>query len=171
MFVVNIKLNFKKIFVGCVIIAAFIAIIVELNSDNSTLSSAKLIEKYDYILDENNYAEILKSVHENIDANINKTVKFSGYVFRMPDFKDDYFVCGRNTLVNSEENIAGFLCQSSDAAKLKDNEWVEITGIIIKGNYNGDMPIIKVGSIKKIEAPANTYVNATSTDSSTNTAK
>lgn len=158
MFVMNIKLNFKKIFIACIIIAAFIAIAVELSSNNATLSSAKLIEKYDYILDESNFTTILKTVHDNIDANVNKTVKLTGYVFRMPDFKEDYFVCGRNTIINNEENIAGFLCQSNDASKLKDNEWVEITGIIIKGNYNGDMPVIKVGSIKKVTAPANTYV-------------
>lgn len=158
MFVVNFKLDFKKILIGCIIIAAIVAIIMEFSLKNDTIASAKYIEKYDYVLDETNFTDILKTVHDNIDANVNKTVKFTGYVYRMPDFKKDYFLCGRNTIVNNEDNIAGFLCQSSDAEKLADNEWVEITGIIIKGNYNGDMPIIKVGSIKKVTAPANTFV-------------
>lgn len=158
MFVVNFKLDFKKILIGCIIIAAIVAIIMEFSLKNDTIASAKYIEKYDYVLDETNFTDILKTVHDNIDANVNKTVKFTGYVYRMPDFKKDYFLCGRNTIVNNEDNIAGFLCQSSDAEKLADNEWVEITGIIIKGNYNGDMPIVKVGSIKKVTAPANTFV-------------
>lgn len=158
MFVVNFKLDFKKILISCIVIAAIVAIIVECCSKDNTISSSKAIEKYDYILDESNYTKTLKTIHENIDANINKTVKFSGYVYRMADFKEDYFVCGRNTIVNGEDNIAGFLCQSKDASKLVDNEWIEVTGIIIKGNYNGDMPVVKIGSIQKITAPANTYV-------------
>ncbi|MCX8074231.1 MAG: hypothetical protein N2749_01410 [Clostridia bacterium] len=159
MFVINFKLNLKKIFIVLLIIAALIAIIIEFGfSNNASISSSKAIDKYDYILEESNYTEILKMVHDNIDANVNKTVKMVGYVFKMADFKEDYFVCGRNTLVNGEDNIAGFLCQSKEASKLTENEWVEITGVIIKGFYNQDMPVVKVGSIKKIAAPANTYV-------------
>lgn len=159
MFVVNIKLNFKKIFIICLIIAALIAIIVEFGySNRDSISSSKSITNYDYIFDDANYTNFLKTIHENMDANINKTVKITGYVFRMPDFKEDYFVVGRNVISGGTDNIAGLLCQSKEATKLTDNEWVEITGVIIKGNYNGDMPVIKVGSITKVTAPANTFV-------------
>lgn len=159
MFVINFKLNIKKIFIILLIIAAIIAIVIEFGfGSGASLMTAKNIDKYDYILDETNFTATLKTIHENIDANVDKTVKLVGYVFRMPDFKEDYFVCGRNTIVNGEDNIAGFLCQSKEAKKLLDNEWVEITGVIIKGSYNGDMPVIKVGSIKKVTAPANTFV-------------
>ena len=47
---------------------------------------------YDFVLTEDNYTSILKQIHENIDENIGKTVKMSGFVFRMPDFKEKYFV-------------------------------------------------------------------------------
>ncbi len=159
MFVVNFKLDFKKIFIVCLILAAIIAIAVEFGySQNETLNVAKSIDKYDYIFEDGNYTSLLKTIHENIDANVNKTVKITGFVFRMPDFKEDYFVVGRNIIINNEESISGILCQSTDASKLADNEWIEVTGIILKGNYNGDMPVLKVGSITKVTAPANTYV-------------
>ena len=50
------------------------------------------------------------------------------------------------------------MCEYKDSSKLIENEWVEITGVIIKGEYNETVPVIKVGNIKKITAPANTFV-------------
>lgn len=159
MFVVNFKLDFKKIFLVCILVAAIIATIIEFGNNNSKVVNANLDNNYDFVLTEDNYTSILKQIHENIDENIGKTVKMSGFVFRMPDFKEKYFVCGRNTIINNEDTVAGFLCEYDDANKLIDNEWVEVTGVIIKGEYNGTMPIIKIGNLNKITAPANTFVD------------
>lgn len=158
MFVVNFKLDFKKVFFACILIAAIIATIIEFGSGNDSISTSKKDENYDYILTEENFTSTLKTIHENIDQNLGKTIKISGFVFKMPDFKDGYFVCGRNTVIDNENNVAGFLCNYAESSKLVDNEWIEITGVIIKGEYNGVMPIIKVGNITKITAPANTFV-------------
>lgn len=159
MFVVNFKLDFKKVLFACIAIAAIIATIIEFGSNNLSISTSNKEENYDYILTEENYIETLKKIHENIDENIDKTIKMSGFVFKMPDFKEGYFVCGRNTVIDNENQVAGFLCNYSDSSKFIDNEWIEITGVISKGDYNGIMPIIKIGSINKITAPANTFVN------------
>lgn len=162
MFVVNFKLNFKKILIICLLISIVSAILIEFVASGSNLESATTMKKdeskYDYILTDENYIQLLKEVHENIPGSVNKTVKMSGFVFRMDDFKENIFVCGRNTIVNEEDTVAGFLCESTDASKLKDSEWIEITGVIKEGTYNTTMPIIQVGSIKKIAAPANTFV-------------
>lgn len=158
MFVVNFKLDFKKIFFACLVIAAIVATLIEFGSSNLSISTSKTQENYDYILTEENYIGILKNIHENIDENLGKTIKMSGFVFKMPDFKDGYFVCGRNTVIDNENQVAGFLCNHADSSKFIDNEWVEITGVITKGDYNGVMPIIKIGTINKITAPANTFV-------------
>ena len=162
MFVINFKLNFKKILIICLTISVVAAILIEFISSGSNLESTTTLKnddsKYDYILTDENYIQILKEVHENIQGSINKTIKLSGFVFRMDDFKENIFVCGRNTIVNGEDTVAGFMCDSTDASKLNDSEWIEITGVIKEGTYNSTMPIIKVGSIKKITAPANTFV-------------
>ena len=52
---------------------------------------------------------------------------------------------------------------------LKDSEWVELTGVIIKGEYKELMPVLKIDSVKKITAPANTYVTTTPKTDTTNT--
>ena len=158
MFVVNFKLDFKKIFFSCILIAAIIATIIEFSNGTNSISTSQKQENYDFILTEENFTNTLKQIHENIDENLGKTVKMSGFVFKMPDFKDGYFVCGRNTVINNENNVAGFLCNHSESSKFIDNEWIEITGVITKGDYNGVMPIIKVGNVTKITAPSNTFV-------------
>ncbi|MEG2311047.1 MAG: hypothetical protein RSB76_03565 [Clostridia bacterium] len=157
MFVVNFKLNYKKILFICVVVALLVATILEFGFNKTSSVNAKL-EKLDYVLTDENFTEVLKTVHDNIDMNLDKSIKMSGFVFKMPDFKDGYFVCGRNTIVDNADTVAGFLCNHPDFAKLVDNEWIEVTGIISKGEYNGTMPIIKVGNIKKINSPANTFV-------------
>lgn len=158
MFVLNFKLDFKKLFFTCVLIAAIIATIIEFGNNKTSIVSSNKDNNYDYSFTDENYTKYLKDIHENIDANINKSVKITGFVFKMPDFKDTYFVCGRNTIQDRENKVAGLLCKYDDSTKLVENEWVEVTGIIQKGEYNGQVPILNVGNITKITAPANTYV-------------
>ncbi len=158
MFVLNFKLDIKKIVFGCILIALALATIIKFGNDSTNTVSSKTTNTFDYTLTEENYVDTLKTIHENLDENIGKTVQMNGYVYRMPDFKDNYFVCGRDYLVNNENNVAGFLCYEDQGDNLLDNEWIEITGVIAKGEYNGETPVLKVNHITKITAPANTYV-------------
>lgn len=147
------KLNLKKILIVSAIIIVAIALFLEITSmfkDN--------LSSFDYILDENNFTETLKNVHDNIDSNVGKSIKLSGFVFRLPDFRSNYFVCGRNMLLDNEEKVVGFLCTYNQDVELADGEWIEITGTIIKGYYTTDMPVIEIESINKITAPTNTFV-------------
>lgn len=158
MFICNFKLDIKKILIISAVIIVSISLFIEINS----MLKANNKESLDYTLDSENFTEILKTVHDNIDANIGKTIKLSGFVFRLPDFKSNYFVCGRNMILNGEEKVVGFLCTYNKNIELKDAEWVEITGTIDKGYYTTDMPIIEITSINKITAPANTFVKTPS---------
>ena len=51
------------------------------------------------------------------------------------------------------------MCNFDKSISLLENEWVEVEGTIIKGNYNGEIPVINVDKITKIIAPANMYVS------------
>jgi len=154
MFVCNMKLNVKKLFIISAVIVVAIALFFEITSmfKNNTSGS------FEYVLNENNFTEVLKSVHDNIDENVGKKIKLSGFVFRLPDFKSNYFVCGRNMLLGDEEKVVGFLCTYNQDIELTDGEWIEVTGTIIKGYYTTDMPVIEIKSINKITAPTNTFV-------------
>lgn len=157
MYIRNIKLNTKKILIVCLVIAIAVALILELNSNSSTPLPTKT---YDYELNEENFTTILKQAHNNIDSCVGKTVKASGFVFTLYDFKQNNFVCGRNMMLDGEEKVVGFLCEYNGDLDLAQGEWIEISGVITKGYYMGDMPVIKVDKIKKITAPANTFVKA-----------
>lgn len=153
MYICNLKFDIKKILIIIGAIALCIALIVEIGS---RLNENK--KQYDYVLTESNFTSILKTVHDNIDENVNKTIKLSGFIFKLPDFEDGYFVCGRNMILDNDEKIVGFLCNYNGNFKLEDSKWIEVTGHIEKGFYTTDMPVIIVESIKEISAPTNTFV-------------
>lgn len=155
MYICNLKINIKKILIICLIISIAITLALEIIDMNKPKNIS-----YDYELTNENFTTILKSVHENIDDNIGKTIKLSGFVFTLPDFKDENFVCGRDMILGGEEKVVGFLCEYTGNTEIAESEWVEITGKIIKGYYMGDMPVIQIDSLNKITAPANTFVDA-----------
>ena len=54
--------------------------------------------------------------------------------------------------------IVGFLCEYENAKDFANETWVELTGKITKGNYHGDMPIVKVTEMKTVDKPNEEYV-------------
>lgn len=160
MFVYNFKLNVKKTIIACFIIAIIIAFIVE----GIAMYRNKQKEQFDFTLDNSNFTNVLKDVHNDIERNVGKTIKISGFIFTMPDFKEGYFVCGRNMIFDNDEKVVGFLCNYKNIDEFEESEWVELTGHFIKGYYMSDMPIIQVDSIKKTDVPSNTYVDPPKSD-------
>ncbi len=163
MFIYNIKINgsktFKYFFVGIVILVIIIVGVVTLKifhgaSNNNEISSCMPQNKISKITTQN-YTNILKTVHDNIDNYVGNEINFTGYVYRLIDFNDNQFVLARDMIISSDLQtvVVGFLCEYKNAKTFKDNSWVEITGEITKGDYHGDMPIVKVTEIKKIDNP------------------
>ena len=159
MFVLNIRMDYKKIIIICVICAVLLARMIELFSKREYIEVNADIENFDYTITEENFVSTLSYLHENIDKNIGKKIKVSGFVYTLPDFNDDFFICGRYTVDENETKVAGYMCNFDKSISLEENEWIEIEGNIIKGNYNGEIPVIKVDKITKIIAPANMYVS------------
>lgn len=162
MFIYNVKLNGKQIVkILFVIIAIVVTIYFAISAykiyNNSFKVKDELNENNVMYLTAENYTNILKAVHENIDDYTGKNICFTGYVYRAIDFEETEFVLARDMIVNSETQtlVVGFLCNCKDAKKFADNSWVEITGEITKGDYHGDMPIIDVKEISQIEKPQN----------------
>ena len=108
----------------------------------------------------NNYSNVLKAVHENIDDYVGTKINFTGYVYRVLDLKENQFILARDMIISSDFQsvIVGFLCEYDKALEYEDNSWVEITGEIIKGDYHGDMPIVKITNINKTNKPNDEYV-------------
>ena len=167
MFIYNLKLDksfILKIFIILAIIISCIIVLISaykiLNSNNYETSKHILNENGVINITNDNYTNILQSVSNDIDSYLGKKICYSGYIYKLIDFEDNQFVLARNMVISSEYEslVVGFLCESEVASSFKNNTWVEVTGTIERGEYHGEIPIIKVINIKQIDAPEDEYV-------------
>ncbi len=163
MFIYNIKINgsktFKYFFIGIVLLVVVIVGIVAFKifygASNSTELSSCLPQNKVSKLSATNYTNVLKAVHENIDDYVGVQINFTGYVYRVLDLNQNQFVLARNMIISSDFQyvVVGFLCEYENSKDFEDETWVELTGTITKGDYHGDMPIVKVTQIEKVDKP------------------
>lgn len=168
MFIYNFKVNgsklFKYIFTGIVLLIIMILIFVSIKlfmgaKSNKNVSSC-IPQNGISEISTKNYTNVLKTVHENIDTYVGVKIKFTGYVYRVLDLTDTQFILARDMIISSDFQyvIVGFLCEYENAQDFENGTWVELTGEITKGNYHGDMPIVKVKEIKTVDKPNEEYV-------------
>lgn len=167
MFVFNMKVDgnrISKILIGifCVIILIvtfFICYRLIFNSFFKT-NDDMVKENTIYEISAQNYTNVLQNVHSNLDKYVGQKIKFSGYIYRLYNFSNEQFVLARNMIISSDFQtvVVGFLCHSQTASNYEDNTWIEVTGTITKGNYNGEIPVIEIDSINKINQPTDEYV-------------
>lgn len=164
MFVCNLKLDKKLIFkIGFILLFIIVLIIAGLSfykifyaervKDDIPVPNVSNISA-------NNYTNVLKSVHDNLDEHIGQKIHFTGYVYRVYDFNETQFVLARNMIVSSDNQtlVVGFLCNYKNAKDFANNTWVEITGKITKGDYHGDIPVIEIKEMKPCDKPQDEYV-------------
>lgn len=161
MFIYNLKVDgnkLGKIFLGillCIMIIITAIVVYRILGNNYFKTSDNSEPLKVQELTVNNYTNVLKTVHDNIDTYVGKKICFTGYIYRIYDFSDNQFVLARNMIISSDFNyvVVGFLCECENAKNFEDGTWVNLTGEIYKGNYHGDMPIIKVIDIKQCDKP------------------
>ena len=141
MFVFNLKVNgsriFKYFFIGVIIFLILILGIViykVFSGANNSAKSESCLPKGVSKISSNNYTNILKAVHENIDSYVGKQINFTGYVYRVLDLEDNQFILARDMIINSSNQtvVVGFLCEYNDSNQLENGTWINVTGTIIK---------------------------------------
>ena len=163
MFIYNLKINGKKMWKICLtillilIISLFIFAVLKI----FTASKRELSENTNVIeISSNEYTNFLKSSHENINSYIGKTYKLTGYVYRLPDFSSTQFVIARTMVIDDNQSavIVGMLSECSTAQNYDSGTWIEVTGTIKRGNYNGEIPVLEITNIKSVKAPDDEFV-------------
>ena len=168
MFVFNLKINPKRIFVALGVLLTIVLIFFIVNrfvlNNKSKVNDEIAPSKHIGTIDNNNYTDTLKMVHENLDMYLGQEVKITGFVYRLNDFQDDQFVIARNMVIDSTSNplVVGLLCSFFKSEDFEDGAWVEIQGIISQVEYNGTIPSIKVKNMTRIEKPEDEYVSTPS---------
>jgi len=103
MFVYNVKFNSKKVFkiifilmiiLGLVFAGITVYKVIFKNSSSATSAT--------YQIEPNNYTNVLKSVHDDLNTYIGQKINFTGYVYRAYDFQDNQFVLARDMVVSSD---------------------------------------------------------------------
>ncbi len=162
MFVYNVKISSKRLFKMIIALMFIIVlIIIGLSIYKTFIKTSTISDDSDvYTIDSNNYTNILKAVHDDLDTYIGQKIHFTGYVYRVYDLDSDEFVLARDMVINSEFQtlVVGFLCHYEDSNIFKDGSWIDIVGEIKKGYYHGDIPIIDITEIKETEKPIDSYV-------------
>ena len=168
MFIYNVKVNGNKLFktiflIMLILLLCIIGMVIFKifnGASNSETNSHFLPQSSVNKITPGNYTNVLKTVHDNIDDYVGMKINFSGYVYRVLDLKENQFILARDMIISSDFQsvIVGFLCENNDAKNFADNTWIEITGEIFKGDYHGDMPIVKVTKINTIDKPNDEYV-------------
>lgn len=176
MFICNFKINQKKVVKIFIIIASIIVLgllafiisqiwnnIQNISSENTLVSDEIPSPDVAKITSEN-YTNILKEVHENLDTYIGQKISFMGYIYRVDDLKENQFILARDMIINSKNQtvVVGFLCEYENASEFENNTWVDLTGEITKGYYYGDIPVLKITSIEKCNEPEDPYVEVPS---------
>ena len=167
MFIYNIKINggktFKIIFIFFILLMVIILGIVFYKVFSGAKNYYKLLDENSFNgkeLSPKDYTNLLKKVHEDIDTYIGKKIKFTGYVYRVLDLSPTQFVLARDMIINSRSQtvVVGFLCECDNAKDFEEGSWVNICGEITKGDYHGDMPILKITEINQVDCPSDEYV-------------
>ena len=170
MFIYNVKINshfLVKIFFAIVAIVAISIFLISAykifigGSDELPEYTDDEIPSPDVaIIQDENYTNILKQVHDDLNTYLGQKVSFSGYVYRVKDIKEDEFILARDMIINSQMQtvVVGFLCKVQNAQDYADGSWVKLSGTITKGNYYGEIPLLDISQIEVIEKPENEYV-------------
>lgn len=169
MFIYNLKISGGKLLkVIIVILSLFMFIVFGISiykiffTNGKFMVNDKIIEKDVTEIQTENYTNILKAVHDEPDSYIGMKINFTGYIYRVIDFKDEQFVIARDMYLNESKTqsvVVGFLCEYKEITNLASGTWVNITGTIELGKYhNEEIPFIKVIELKETVEPENSFV-------------
>lgn len=169
MFIFNVKLSRTKIFkwilsimaIFCIALAgAGIFKIYTANNEYETFGENCMPSGEIAYLTDDNYTDVLKEVHENLDTYIGQKICYTGYIYRVPEFEDNQFVLARDMQIENSNKtvVVGFLCSYQNAINFETYSWVKLTGTIEKGDYFGEIPCLNIEEIEKIQTPENCIV-------------
>ena len=114
MFICNFKVNKKKIIKFFILIASIIVLIMLAVIVSKVFSEVQEVENENLIVSDTipspdvaeltseNYTDILKEVHEDLETYIGQKISFTGYVYRVDDLEEDEFILARDMIINSK---------------------------------------------------------------------
>lgn len=128
------------------------------------ISNSKLLELQDgyIVMDDDTFGRWLSEIYLNLESWEGKKIKIEGAVWKNPDvFGKNEFALGRMMMVCCAADMqpAGLMASWDKAETLNEDDWVRITGVLSKIEYNGEFdPFIIAESVEKIKRPQFEYI-------------
>ncbi len=126
MFIFNFaNKNFKKIFIGVIIVLSIVLIAISIFQLISSFKSNSKINETNNLIEitSEDYTNFLNDCHENIGNYINTKVNITGYIYKMPDFSDNQFVIARTMLIDTDS--------ASVKNCLANGETINANGVVV----------------------------------------
>lgn len=109
--------------------------------------------------------DIFSTYYDQIHTDINKykgrEIKLTGFVYKEDGLEENQLVLSRFLITHcvADASIIGFISELPEASSLKENTWMEATGVLDIGSYNGmELPIIKITNWKIVDEPKEPYL-------------
>ncbi len=115
------------------------------------------------IIPDEDYGLFYLDAMESKERYEGKKVQFKGKVMIPRGFGEGRFIPGRNAMTCCINDIRfiGFICRSKYTDRLKQKQWLEVTGEVryeFVPEYNGEGPVIYATHLKSTEPPAEDIV-------------
>ncbi len=114
------------------------------------------------VMNEENFSAWLAELYTNVEAWEGKHIRFTGSVWKnAKTFTNNEFALVRMMMVCCAADMepAGILVRWDKADTLKEDEWVEITGIVAKTPYGETYdPVVVAEAAHKVSPPKQTYI-------------
>lgn len=130
------------------------------DNENFVVNDSYFADGTVFEIPSNQYTNVLKAVHDDLDCYIGKELSFVGYVYKIDYLGENQFVLARNMVVNSASQtvVVGFLSECDKINTFENLSWVKVTATIEKGYLDGDIPLLKVSSIENASKPNDEFV-------------
>jgi len=113
------------------------------------------------IIKDDYFASWYYDTFDYLEDFIGKRYQFTAQVFYLEGLKENQFLPGRYVMTCCAADVSGFglICETDKIKDLKEEEWIQVSGTIKEGTYNGSkVPVLTEVEITGIEAPADEYV-------------
>ena len=129
---------------------------------NSDEADSKLeLKGNTVVVNDEDFVGWLGEIYENMSLYKGKRIQIKGFVFKSKQLEQNEFVPARlmMTCCVADLQPVGFLCRYNGAAELKQDAWVNVTGVIKIVDYEGQKtPVIYADSITNADKPKDEYV-------------
>lgn len=119
------------------------------------------LSQEDIRMESQSFIPWIEALYENPEKHAGRKVEVTGFVFKDRSFRQNEFVPARLTMACCAADMQpiGLLCRYPDAAKLKKDAWVKVTGTVRAVRANDQLiPVIEASVVEPAQKPENEFV-------------